>query len=310
MREAGPFHQNAERRLHNVQLAIGKCRDMVFQYQQAHVHRSIHRLQRGSQHVNRNWLSELWRYRELVYFLAWRDVKVRYKQAALGAAWAILQPLAAMIVFTIVFGRMAGMTTGDIPYPLFTYAGLVLWTYCSGVVGNAAQCLVANSNLVTKVYFPRVTLPMSAAISALLDFVIGLSFLIVLLVYYMVAPTWSLLLVPVFLVSLILLTVGMGLILAAMNVQYRDVKHAIPFVLQLWLFATPVIYPLSVVPEDFRLLMALNPMTGIVEGFRASVFGQPLDLPLTAMSLTLTLLIFAGGMAYFRSSERAFADII
>jgi lipopolysaccharide transport system permease protein len=264
--------------------------------------------------VDRKWLSELWRYRELVYFLAWRDIKVRYKQAALGAVWAILQPLATMIVFTLVFGRLAGMSSGDnpnVPYPLFTYCALVLWTYCSVVIGQAGQCLVSNSNLITKVYFPRVALPASAAVSALLDLVIGLSFLIVLMVYYEVQPSWLLLLAPVFLVSLMLVTIGMSVLTAAVNVQYRDVKHAMPFLLQLWMFGTPVIYPLYIVPERYRFLMALNPLTGIVEGFRWCIFpGWQLDWPLTAVSLIMSVLVFVGGMVYFRRTERGFADVI
>jgi lipopolysaccharide transport system permease protein len=261
--------------------------------------------------VNAKWLSELWRYRELVYFLAWRDVKVRYKQAALGAAWAILQPLLSMIVFTLFFGKLAGIPSDGIPYPLFAYCALVLWTYFSGVVGQAGQSLVANSNLITKVYFPKIALPASSAVSGLIDFSVGLGFLIILMAYYHVQPGWALLWAPVFLASLILLTVGVGLILAALNVRYRDIKYTIPLLIQLWLFVTPVIYPTTFIPKRFQTLLALNPLSGIIEGFRACLFpGRQLDSTLTAISLIVTTIVFVVGLVYFRRTERLFADII
>jgi lipopolysaccharide transport system permease protein len=261
--------------------------------------------------VNAKWLSELWRYRELVYFLAWRDVKVRYKQAALGGAWAILQPLLNMIVFTLFFGKLAGIPSDGIPYPLFSFCALVLWSYFSGVVGQAGQGLVANSNLITKVYFPRIALPASSAVSGLIDFSVSLGFLIILMAYYQVQPGWSLFWAPVFLASLILLTVGVSLLLAALSVRFRDVKYAIPFLIQLLLFVTPVIYPTTFIPKRFQTLVALNPLSGIVEGFRACLFpGRQLDLTLTAISLTVTAIVFAVGLVYFRRTERLFADII
>jgi lipopolysaccharide transport system permease protein len=257
------------------------------------------------------WLAELWRYRELLYFFAWRDVKVRYKQAALGAAWAILQPLLTMVIFTLFFGRLAGIPSDGIPYPLFSYGALVLWTYFSGAIGQAAQSLVSNSNLLTKVYFPRVTLPASSAVSGLLDFCVGLIFLIVLMAYYRVQPGWSLLWAPVFLAALVLLTVGTSLLLAALNVRYRDIKYAIPFLVQLWLFVTPVIYPAKLIPRRFQALVALNPLSGIVEGFRSCLFpGRQFDVTLTTVSLVMTAIVFLAGAFYFRRTERAFADII
>jgi lipopolysaccharide transport system permease protein len=261
--------------------------------------------------VDRKWFAELWRYRELLYFLAWRDIKVRYKQAALGAAWAILQPLTTMIVFTIVFARIAGASREDAPYPLFAYCALVLWTYVSSVVGQAALSLVSNSNLITKVYFPRLALPASSAVSGLLDLGIGLSFLLVLMAYYQTGPSWTLLWLPAFFCGLLLMTVGISLLLAALNVRYRDIKHAVPFLLQLWFFVTPIIYPLSMVPEQFRLLMALNPLTGIVAGFQASVLqGQPIDPAVSVISLSMSVVVFLTGLTYFRRAERAFADTI
>ena len=267
--------------------------------------------------MDRKWFAEWWRYRELMYFLAWRDVKVRYKQAVLGAAWAILQPLANMLLFTLFFGELVGIQTDGIPYPLFTYGALVLWTYCSGVISQASNSLVSNSNLITKVYFPRVALPISSAVSGLLDCMIGLGFLVVLMGYYAakgsytIQTGWPILLAPVALVALILLTAGMSLLLAALNVRFRDIKYTTPFLLQSWLFITPVIYPITIIPERYRPLMALNPLTGIIEGFRASLFSDcPVDPALIAISLIVTLLIFLAGLIYFRRTERAFADVI
>ena len=261
--------------------------------------------------MNETWISELWRYRELIYFFAWRDVKVRYKQAALGAAWAILQPLLNMLVFTLFFGRLVGTEGMAIPYPLFCFFALVLWTYFSGVVNLASQSLVSNANLLGKVYFPRVALPASNAISGLVDFGIGLACLAGLMAYYRVRPGWSLVLAPVFLVGLLLFTVGVSLILAALNVRFRDIKYTIPFMVQLGLFVTPVIYPATIIPERFRPLAALNPLWGIIEGFRPSLFpAVPLDPALTAISLTVAALVFAAGLLYFQKAERVFADII
>ncbi len=262
-------------------------------------------------HQLADWLGDSWRHRELVCFFAWRDVKVRYKQALLGAAWAILQPLLSMIVFTFVFGRLAGVPSDGLPYPLFAYAGLLLWNYVSGVVGQAGQSLTANSNLITKVYFPRVALPFSTAVSGLLDFAVGSTFLVVLLAWYHAIPTWHALLAPVFLIALVALTLGVSLFLAALNVSYRDVKYALPLMIQLWLFISPVIYPISAVSEKYRPLMALNPLTGIVEGFRSCLLLQRLPDPrLTAISLASTLVILIAGLVYFRRAERSFADVI
>jgi lipopolysaccharide transport system permease protein len=256
-------------------------------------------------------LNDSWHYRELVFFFAWRDVKVRYKQALLGAAWAVLQPLLSMIVFTIVFGRLAGVPSDGLPYPLFAYAGLMLWSYVSGVVGQAGQCLTSNSNLITKVYFPRISLPLSSAVAAMLDLAISGTFLVALLFYYGITPGWPVLLVPVLFASMIFLTVGTSLFLAALNVSYRDVKYAVPLLIQLWLFITPIIYPLSAVPEQYRGLMAWNPMTGIVDGFRSCLLlNQWPDPLLTAISLTSTLLMFLVGLSYFQKAERSFADVI
>jgi lipopolysaccharide transport system permease protein len=256
-------------------------------------------------------IRELWRYRELVYFFAWRDVKVRYKQAALGAAWAVLQPLLTMVVFTLFFGRLARVPSDGIAYPLFAYAGLVLWTFFSGVIAIGGQSLISNSNLITKVYFPKATLPFASTVSGLLDLAVGLTFLLPMLVYYQVQPSWTMLVAPLFLVALVLLTAGMSLLLAALNVWYRDVKYVLPLLIQLGLFITPVIYPISFVPEQFQPFMAINPLVGIVEGFRACMLlGQLPNLGLTAVSLSVAAIVFLAGVFYFHRAERSFADII
>lgn len=254
---------------------------------------------------------ESWRYRELIYFFAWRDVKVRYKQAVLGAAWAVLQPLLTMLVFTVFFGRLAKVPSDGIPYPLFAYVGLVLWTYFSGVLGQASQSLVSNSNLITKVYFPRATLPLSNVLGGLLDFVISFGFVVIMIAYYRIQPGWPMLLAPTFVLAAIMFTLGAGLLIASLNVWYRDVKYVIPLVIQLWLFVTPVIYPMSFVPERFRLVMSLNPLAGIVEGFRVCLLlGRWPDPMLTAASFAATLAVLVLGMTCFRRMERTFADII
>jgi lipopolysaccharide transport system permease protein len=261
--------------------------------------------------VNDNWLAELWNFRELVYFLAWRDVKIRYKQAVLGAAWAVLQPLLTMVIFTLFFGRLAGIPSDSVPYPLFSYSALLLWTYFAGVLGQGGQSLLSNANLITKVYFPRVTLPVSIALGGLLDFAVGLSFLVILMGYYRVQPGWSLLLAPVFLAGLVLFTLGAGMFLAAMNVWYRDIKYVVPFLIQLLLFVTPVIYPTAYLPRRLQTLMAFNPLAGIIEGFRSCLFsGRSIDPSLTALSLSMTVAVFVAGLIYFCKAERVFADII
>jgi lipopolysaccharide transport system permease protein len=256
-------------------------------------------------------LLESWQHRELIFFFAWREVKIRYKQALLGAAWAILQPLLSMIVFTLFFGRLAGIPSDGLPYALFAYVGLLQWTYFSGVIANAGQSLTSNANLITKVYFPRLALPSSLAISGLLDFVIGLSFLFVLMIYFQ-SPLHALaLLAPFFVLQMVLLSVGVSLLLAAVNVFYRDVKHVLPLAIQLWLFLTPVIYPVSFIPERHRPWLALNPLAGIIDGFRSClVLGQWPNLWLTASSWAITLLVLWLGFAYFRQAERRFADVI
>ena len=258
-----------------------------------------------------DWLKELWSYRELFYFLVWRDVKVKYKQSLLGMGWAVIQPLFAMIIFSLFFGRFAQVPSDGIPYPVFVYSALVVWTYFASAVAFSATSLVMNTNLITKVYFPRVALPFASVFSGLVDVGVASVLLLALMAYYGIAITWWLLLSPLFVFSLVVLAAGVGMILASLNVRYRDVKYVVPFGIQLWLFVSPVIYPVSIVPEQYRPLLALNPVTGIVDGFRACVFPtRHFDWQLIGMSLLVTLLVFTGGAVYFRRTERWFADII
>lgn len=255
-------------------------------------------------------LRQLWIYRELLYFLIWRDIKIRYKQTLLGAGWAIIQPLFAMLLFTLIFGRLARIQSDGIPYPLFAYAGLLPWTFFANALTNSGNSLVGNSTLITKVYFPRVIIPGAAVLAGLLDFAIAFLLLIPMLVYYRIAVTWHLLLLPVFVLLATLLALGVGMWLSALNVKYRDVRYALPFLVQLWLFASPVIYPVSIVPERWRWVLALNPMTGIIEGFRASLFGGNFDALTILISAGLTIGILLVSFLAFQRVEDSFADVI
>lgn len=257
------------------------------------------------------WFTDFWRYRELLYFLAWRDVKVRYKQAALGASWAVIQPLLTMVIFTLFFGRLAHVPSDGIPYPLFSFCSLVPWTYFSTTLSQAGNSLVGNSSLITKVYFPRALLPAATVLSGLVDFVMGAIFLAIMMIYYHVKPGWSFLLVPFFLGGMILLAFSVSMILAAMNVRYRDVKYALPFLVQIWLFVTPIIYPIAFLTPKMKRLLAFNPMAGFLEGFRSSLFNTGhLDWRLVGTSSLITIFLLITGASYFRRTERTFADIV
>jgi lipopolysaccharide transport system permease protein len=261
--------------------------------------------------MGREYIKELWRYRELLYFFAWREIKLRYRQAAFGAAWAVIQPVFGMILFTLIFGRMARMPSDGIPYPIFCYCALVPWTYFSSVLSSASTSLTTNSSLVEKVYFPRMYLPAGTALAGLLDFVVGSLLLVGLMRYYHVRASWALLFSPLVVLMMILLTTGVSMTVAALNVRYRDVKHAMPFLIQMGLFATPVIYPVTMIPERFRPFLALNPCWGIVEGFRACVFpGLPVDFKLLGTSMIVAVLVFVASVYYFRGAEKSFADVI
>ncbi len=264
---------------------------------------------RRSLHIS---LRDLWAYRELLYFLTWRDVKVRYKQTSLGIAWAILQPFLTMLIFTLFFGKLAGIETrtGGIPYPIFAYAGLLPWTFFSNALTNSGNSLVGSSNLITKVYFPRMIIPGAAVGAGLVDF--GVAFLILgaLMIYYGVALTWTILMLPALVLLTALLALGMGMWLSALNVKYRDVRFALPFLIQLWMFVSPIIYPTSFLPERYRWLLLLNPLTGIIEGFRSALFGKPINWTALGISTLVTLVVLVYSAYSFRRMEKTFADII
>jgi lipopolysaccharide transport system permease protein len=255
-------------------------------------------------------LGDLWAYRELLYFLTWRDIKVRYKQTLMGVAWVIVQPLLTMLIFTVVFNKFAGLDAGAIPYPLFAYAGLLLWTFFSIAISSGTNSLISNTSLVTKVYFPRAFIPAAAVVAGVVDFGVGSILLAALAVYYGVHVTWGLLLLPVFVLLAATLALGVGLVSAALTVKYRDLRHALPFLLQFWMFASPVIYPLRVVPEQWHWLLAANPMTGILEGFRASLAGLAFDWALIAVPAVVAPALLAFAFYVFRRLEDTFADVI
>lgn len=253
--------------------------------------------------------AELWAYRELLWFLAWRDIKVRYKQTAIGACWALLQPLAATLTFTVFFGRLAGLPSDGLPYPLFALAGLLPWQLFTFSLSESSNSLVANKNLVAKIYFPRLIMPLAATAVGLMDFAVALAAMGALMVYYGVAPGPAALAVPAFALMAVAAALSLGLWMAALNVRYRDVRYLLPFLIQLGMFATPVVYPASLVPEEWRTLYGLNPMVGVIEGFRWSLLGGPPPGPMLIASGAVTLLLLAGGLWYFRRTEGLFADL-
>lgn len=255
-------------------------------------------------------VGEMWATRELFNFLVWRDVKVRYKQTLLGGLWAVLQPLLAMLIFTVFFNRLAGIGTDGPPYPLFAYTGLVLWTFFSNSISMASNSLVGNQVLVSKVYFPRVFIPLASIGALLLDLLVSMLLLVVLMFWYHWRVTSALVWSPLYVIGTIMAASGLGLILSGLNVRFRDVKYAVPFLIQMGLFVSPVIYPLRYVPARFRWLMGLNPMAGMIDGFRASVIGGDMDWPLVGISFATCVVLFVGGLYLFRRMERRFADII
>jgi lipopolysaccharide transport system permease protein len=257
-------------------------------------------------------LHELWEYRELFYFLVWRDIKVRYKQTALGATWAIIQPFFTMVVFSLFFGHLAKVPSDDIPYPLFSFAALVPWTFFANGLTQSSNSLVGNARLVSKVYFPRLVIPLSSVLAGLLDFAIAFVVLLGMMVFYGVFPSLLPLCALPFLILLALITAtGVGLWLSAMNVHYRDIRYAIPFLIQVWLFATPVAYPSSLLHEPWRTLYGVNPMVGVVEGFRWTLLGaKTVPGPMVLVSTAVAILLLVTGALYFRRMERTFADVV
>jgi lipopolysaccharide transport system permease protein len=256
-------------------------------------------------------LRELWDYRELLYFLTWRDIKVRYKQTVLGAAWAIIQPFFMMVVFSLFFGRLAHVPSDGIPYPVFAYCALLPWQLFAHALTESSNSLVANERLITKVYFPRLIIPISAVLGGLIDFAIAFVILLFMMVYYGIRPTWAIIALPGFILLAIATALGVGSWLSALNVKYRDVRYTITFMVQFWLFATPVAYPSSIVPERWRPLYGLNPMAGVVEGFRWALLGKSAGPGvLLAVSIVVVILILIGGLYYFRRMEAEFADVV
>jgi lipopolysaccharide transport system permease protein len=256
-------------------------------------------------------IKELWEYRELLYFLVWRDVKVRYKQTALGAAWAIIQPFCTMVVFSLFFGRLAKVPSDGVPYPIFSYTALVPWTFFAYGLGQATNSLVSSSNLITKVYFPRLIIPISTVLSGIVDFALAFVVLLGMMLYYGVVPTFNVLWLPLFLLLALVTALGVGLWLSALNVKYRDVRYVVPFITQFWMFATPIAYSSSLLSEPWRTIYGLNPMVGVVEGFRWALLGtSTAPGPIIAVSSLAALIILIGGAFYFRRLEKTFADTV
>lgn len=256
-------------------------------------------------------LGELWHYRELVYFLAWRDIKLRYKQTVLGALWAIIQPFFTMVVFSLFFGRLGGMPSDDIPYPIFSFAALVPWTFFANGLAQSANSLVGNVDLIKRVYFPRLAAPLATVLSGVVDFVLAFLVLLAMMLYYRVTPGINVLWLPLFLLLAFVTALGVGLWLSAMNVQFRDIRYVIPFLTQFWLFITPIAYPSSLLPQPWRTLYGINPMAGVVEGFRWAL----LDVdtrpgPIVAVSALMAVALLLSGAYYFRRMEKTFADVV
>ena len=256
-------------------------------------------------------VAALWEYRELLYFLVWRDVKVRYKQTFIGAGWAIFQPAMSMAIFTVVFGNFANMPSDGLPYPVFAYTALLPWTYFSQALSRSGAGLVNNANLITKVYFPRLLIPLGDVIAPAVDFLFAFLVLLGLMAWFGIAPTWGVLTLPLFFLLAMLTALAIGLWLSPLNAKYRDVGHTIPFLIQFWMFASPVVYPVSLIPESWRLVYSLNPMVGVIEGFRWALLGKENpDFALMLVSVAVVLVLLAGGIVFFKRMERTLADLI
>ena len=256
-------------------------------------------------------LRELWEYRELIYFLTWRDIKVRYKQTTIGVAWAVLQPLAMMLVFTLIFGRLAKVPSGGVPYPLFAYTALLPWQFFSRLISESTNSLIVNQQLLSRVYFPRISVPLATALAATVDFGIAATLLIVLMALYKVAVTPAIFWLPAFVTLLLVTALGVGFWLSALNIEYRDVMYTMPFLNQFWFFLTPVVYPSGLIPAQWKALYGLNPMVGVVEGFRWAVLGRG-ESPsqLCVVSAVIAVSLLASGIVWFRHRERTFVDVI
>jgi lipopolysaccharide transport system permease protein len=254
---------------------------------------------------------ELWEYRELLYFLTWRDIKIRYKQAALGVTWAVIQPLLTMVIFSVIFGRLANLPSEGIPYPVYSFTALLPWQLFSGALSRAGSSLVANRNLLTKVYFPRLNIPVSAVAAGLVDFGISFIVLIGLMLFYGITPTWRIITIPFWVLFAMLTALAVGLWLSALNVQYRDVEHAIPFIIQAWMYASPVAYSAEMIPAGFwQIVYGLNPMAGVIQGFRWALLGTAPPGILFFVSAVVVIVLLVTGLMYFRKMEDGFADVI
>ena len=256
-------------------------------------------------------LRDLWEYRELLYFLTWRDIKLRYKQTVLGASWAIIQPFFTMVVFSLFFGKLAGISSDGVPYPIFSFAALVPWTFFANGLSQSATSLVGSAGLITKIYFPRLTIPIATVLSGVVDFALAFIVLLGMMLFYRITPTRNVLWLPILLLLALITALGVGLWLSAMNVQFRDVRFAVPFLVQAWLFATPIAYPSSLLDEPWRTLYGINPMVGVVEGFRWALLGtETAPGPIIVVSSLASLALLVSGAFYFRRMERTFADVI
>lgn len=256
-------------------------------------------------------LPDLWRYRDLLFLMIWRDFSASYRQSVIGVAWAVAKPLASMVIFTVIFGRVAGLPSDGIPYPIFAYTALLPWMYFSGCLSDSSNSVLANSGLLTKVYFPRLILPLTSVAKGLVDFLIQLLFLAALMAWYRIVPGWEISLIPLLILMCPLTALSVGLWLTALNVKYRDIGHAVPFLAQLWMWMTPVIYSSSLIPAKWRLLYGLNPMVSVVEGFRWALLGKaPPDWTMMAISMSTVLVLLVGGLYFFRRVEAEFVDVI
>jgi len=262
--------------------------------------------------TDRHYWADLWCHRELFYFLAWRDLLVRYKQTAIGVAWAVLRPVLTMLVFTLVFGKLAKLPSGNVPYPILVFAALLPWQLFSSAFSEAGNSLISNANMISKVYFPRLIIPAGAVIVSCVDFMISLVILAALMVWYDIAPDWRILVLPLFVLIALVAALGAGIWTAALNVRYRDVRFVIPFVVQLGLYVSPVGFSSSLIPEQWRLLYSVNPMVGVIDGFRWAILGgeTPLYWPGILLSLSFNVAVLATGIRYFRATEKTFADVI
>jgi lipopolysaccharide transport system permease protein len=257
-------------------------------------------------------LGDLWRYRELIYFMTWRDVKVRYKQTLLGASWAILRPFLTMVVFSIFFGNLAKVPSDGIPYPIYTFTALLPWELFATALSQASRSLVQNTNMVTKIYFPRMILPISSILAGVVDFLVAFLVLIGMMIFYKITPTIYIWTLPLYLLLTLVTALGVGLWLSALNVLYRDINYITPFLTQFWLYITPIAYPVSMIPEKWRLIYALNPMSGVVDGFRWALLGnqQSAPGPMLIVSSVIAVVTLVSGLFYFRRMERQFADMV